>query len=57
MIDLALEYITGTVGDCSGLKSLNEKVLSKKCFVTPDRLRVLIENLPWLEVIGNQVSI
>ena len=27
---------------------------SKKCFVIPDGLRVLIENLPRLEVIENQ---
>ena len=54
LTDLALEYISGKVGDCSGLKSLNEIVLPKKCFVTPDGLRVLIENLPRLEVIENQ---
>ena len=54
LTDLALEYISGKVGDCSGLKLLNEIVLPKKCFVTPDGLRVLIENLPRLEVIENQ---
>jgi hypothetical protein len=54
LTDLALEYISGKIGDCSGLKLLNEIVLPKKCFVTPDGLRVLIENLPRLEVIENQ---
>jgi len=54
LTDLALEYISGKVGNTSGLKSLNEITLPKKCFVTPEGLRVLIENLPRLEVIENQ---
>ena len=54
LTDLALEYISGKVGYATGLKLLNEIVLPKKCFVTPEGLRVLIENLPLLEVIENQ---
>ena len=54
LTDLALEYISGKVGKTSGLKLLNEIILPKKCFVTSEGLRVLIENLPRLELIENQ---
>ena len=54
LTDLALEYISGKVGKATGLKLLNEIILPKKCFVTPEGLRVLIENLPRLELIENQ---
>ena len=54
LTDLALEYISGKVGKASGLKLLNEIILPNKCFVTPEGLRVLIENLPRLELIENQ---
>lgn len=55
LTDLGLEYIAGKVGNSNhGLKLLNEITLPKKCFVTSEGLRVLIENLPCLELIENQ---
>ena len=54
LTDLALNYIAGTIGHSSGLKSLIEITLPKKCFVTTEGIRSLIENLPKLELIENQ---
>ena len=54
LTDLALNYIAGTIGDSNGLKSLMEITLPKKCFVTTEGIRSLIENLPKLELIENQ---
>ena len=53
LTDLALEYISGKM-DNKGLKCLQEITLPKKCFVTCEGLRVLMENLPYLELIENQ---
>jgi hypothetical protein len=54
LTDLALEYIVGKVGSSTGLKKLTEITLPKKCFVTTEGIRVLIEHLPILELIQNQ---
>ena len=54
LTDLALDYIAGTIGDSPGLQNLIEITLPKKCFVTTEGIRSLIENLSKLELIENQ---
>ena len=54
LTDLALEYIAGQAGHSPGLKLLTDITLPKKCFVTCDGIRALLENLIHLEVIENQ---
>ena len=51
-----MEYISGQIGECPGLKQLVELTLPKKCFVTIEGIRVLIENLLLIEVIKNAHS-
>ena len=59
--DLVLEFIAGveqetTENDSNverGLKQLTNLTLPVKSFVTPDGLKILLENLPLLEVIKN----
>ena len=56
LTDLAMEYIAGQIGECPGLKQLVELTLPKKCFVTIEGIRALIENLLLIEVIKNAHS-
>ena len=54
LTDLALEYIAGQTENCRGLQKLVEITLPKKCYISVDGLKILIENLRFLELIENQ---
>ncbi len=54
MTQYSMYVLPGRVGKSPGLTKLTKITLPKKCFVTPNGIRALLESLPMLEIIENQ---